>query len=176
VLVNLSRPPHITYDENIYREVRRLLAELYVLLGDFIFFHYRCCFTIRACTTVFRANPLPCQTIDLEVSLQCLKNPSLEKATQSRVVDAFTAKDEGSSVMSCFQVNTSVRVKEDHNTNVTTECKHCVKAGLQCEYPANVVQATQRPSTSPHPQGVGDLRSTPGIFVCIFTIVAIRRT
>lgn len=45
------------------------------------------------------------------------------------------------------------------------ECNHCIKAGLHCEYPANIIQATQRSATSPHPQEVGNLRSTPGMFV-----------
>ncbi|KAL6707216.1 hypothetical protein ACN47E_004763 [Coniothyrium glycines] len=44
------------------------------------------------------------------------------------------------------------------------DCNHCIKAGLQCEYPANIIQATQRPLPSPHPQEVGNLRSTPGMF------------
>ncbi|KAH7401663.1 hypothetical protein BKA66DRAFT_112360 [Pyrenochaeta sp. MPI-SDFR-AT-0127] len=44
------------------------------------------------------------------------------------------------------------------------ECNHCIKAGLQCDYPANIIQATQRSPTSPHPQEVGNLRSTPGMF------------
>ncbi|KAF2834002.1 hypothetical protein CC86DRAFT_339730 [Ophiobolus disseminans] len=44
------------------------------------------------------------------------------------------------------------------------ECNHCVKAGLHCEYPANIIQATQRSTTSPHPREVGNLRSTPGMF------------
>jgi hypothetical protein len=47
------------------------------------------------------------------------------------------------------------------------ECNHCIKAGLQCEYPANIIQATQRSHISPHPQGVGNLRSTPGMFVSV---------
>ncbi|KAF1834987.1 hypothetical protein BDW02DRAFT_497013 [Decorospora gaudefroyi] len=44
------------------------------------------------------------------------------------------------------------------------ECNHCIKAGLQCEYPANIIQATQRSPASPHPQEAGNLRSTPGMF------------
>ncbi|OAK95765.1 hypothetical protein IQ06DRAFT_297323, partial [Phaeosphaeriaceae sp. SRC1lsM3a] len=44
------------------------------------------------------------------------------------------------------------------------ECNHCVKAGLNCEYPANIIQATQRSLGSPHPQEVANLRSTPGMF------------
>ncbi|KAF1921981.1 hypothetical protein BDU57DRAFT_511092 [Ampelomyces quisqualis] len=44
------------------------------------------------------------------------------------------------------------------------ECNHCLKAGLQCEYPANILHATQRSLISPHPQEVANLRSTPGIF------------
>jgi hypothetical protein len=47
------------------------------------------------------------------------------------------------------------------------ECDHCIKAGLHCEYPANIIQATQRSTTSPHPREVGNLRSTPGMFVSI---------
>lgn len=47
------------------------------------------------------------------------------------------------------------------------ECNHCIKAGLQCDYPANIIQATQRSPSSPHPQEVGNLRSTPGMFVSI---------
>jgi hypothetical protein len=57
-------------------------------------------------------------------------------------------------------------IQPRYSTNYRLECKHCVKAGLQCEYPANIIQAIQRFSTSPHPQEVGDLRATPGIFVC----------
>lgn len=45
------------------------------------------------------------------------------------------------------------------------ECNHCIKAGLHCEYPANIIQATQRSPISPHPQEVANLRSTPGMFV-----------
>ncbi|KAJ4292352.1 hypothetical protein N0V90_009013 [Kalmusia sp. IMI 367209] len=42
------------------------------------------------------------------------------------------------------------------------KCDHCIKAGLQCEYPANIIQ-TQTPS-SPNPQEIVNLRSTPGMF------------
>lgn len=45
------------------------------------------------------------------------------------------------------------------------ECNHCIKAGLQCEYPANIIQAGQRTPTSPSPQEMVHLRSTPGTFV-----------
>ena len=45
------------------------------------------------------------------------------------------------------------------------ECSHCTKAGLRCEYPANIIQAVQRSSCSPHPQEVINLRTTPGTFV-----------
>ncbi|KAJ4378422.1 hypothetical protein N0V86_006125 [Didymella sp. IMI 355093] len=44
------------------------------------------------------------------------------------------------------------------------ECNHCIKAGLQCDYPANIIQLTQRSTSSSHPQEVVNLRSTPGIF------------
>lgn len=47
------------------------------------------------------------------------------------------------------------------------ECQHCVKAGLQCDYPANIIQVAQRLTASPHPQEAGNLRSTPGMFVRI---------
>jgi hypothetical protein len=47
------------------------------------------------------------------------------------------------------------------------DCNHCIKAGLQCEYPSNIIQATQHSHTSPHPQEAGNLRSTPGMFVSI---------
>ncbi|KAF2635847.1 hypothetical protein P280DRAFT_460948 [Massarina eburnea CBS 473.64] len=43
------------------------------------------------------------------------------------------------------------------------ECDHCLKAGLSCEYPANIIQ-TQPSPTSPSPQEMVSLRSTPGIF------------
>lgn len=45
------------------------------------------------------------------------------------------------------------------------ECNHCIKAGLRCEYPANIIQTTQRSPTSPSPQEMVNLRSTPGTFV-----------
>lgn len=45
------------------------------------------------------------------------------------------------------------------------ECNHCIKAGLQCDYPANIIQLTQRSTSSPHPQEAVNLRSTPGTFV-----------
>jgi hypothetical protein len=44
------------------------------------------------------------------------------------------------------------------------QCHHCAKAGLLCEYPANIIQ-TQLCSTSPSPQASVNLRSTPGTFV-----------
>jgi hypothetical protein len=50
------------------------------------------------------------------------------------------------------------------------DCNHCIKAGLQCEYPANIIQATQRSptyGTCPPPQEMGNLRSTPGMFVSV---------
>jgi hypothetical protein len=50
------------------------------------------------------------------------------------------------------------------------DCNHCIKAGLQCEYPANIVHATQRsPTYGTHlqPQEMGNLRSTPGMFVSV---------
>jgi hypothetical protein len=47
------------------------------------------------------------------------------------------------------------------------ECNHCIKAGLSCEYPANIIQATQRSTNSPNPHEVANLRSTPGMFVSI---------
>lgn len=40
-------------------------------------------------------------------------------------------------------------------------CSHCVKAGLRCEYPTNIIQNSQR---SPSPQDAVQLRSTPGTF------------
>ncbi|KAF2740861.1 hypothetical protein EJ04DRAFT_558826 [Polyplosphaeria fusca] len=43
-------------------------------------------------------------------------------------------------------------------------CNHCIKAGLHCEYPANIIHATQRTPTSPSPQQMVHLRSTPGTF------------
>jgi hypothetical protein len=45
------------------------------------------------------------------------------------------------------------------------ECNHCIKAGLRCEYPSNIVQAMQRSQLSPNPQELVSLRSTPGVFV-----------
>jgi hypothetical protein len=45
------------------------------------------------------------------------------------------------------------------------ECNHCIKAGLQCEYPANIIQSGHRSPTSPCPQEMVNLRSTPGAFV-----------
>ncbi len=47
------------------------------------------------------------------------------------------------------------------------DCNHCVKAGLECQYPANIIQSTQRSPSCPSPQEVGNLRSTPGMFVSI---------
>ncbi|KAF2467092.1 uncharacterized protein BDR25DRAFT_235870 [Lindgomyces ingoldianus] len=44
------------------------------------------------------------------------------------------------------------------------ECNHCIKAGLQCEYPANIIQTTQRAPSSPSPQEMVNLRSMPGMF------------
>lgn len=45
------------------------------------------------------------------------------------------------------------------------ECNHCIKAGLRCEYPANIIQTTQLSPSSPHPQEMVNLRSIPGVFV-----------
>lgn len=45
------------------------------------------------------------------------------------------------------------------------ECNHCIKAGLRCEYPANIIQTTQRAQSSPSPQEMVNLRSMPGMFV-----------
>ncbi|EOA85778.1 uncharacterized protein SETTUDRAFT_151790 [Exserohilum turcica Et28A] len=44
------------------------------------------------------------------------------------------------------------------------KCNHCIKAGLQCDYPANIIQTTQRPQTILNPQDMGNLRSGPGMF------------
>ncbi|KAF2872576.1 hypothetical protein BDV95DRAFT_593924 [Massariosphaeria phaeospora] len=46
------------------------------------------------------------------------------------------------------------------------QCNHCVKAGLHCEYPANIIQSRLRSPTSPPctPQEMVHLRSTPGSF------------
>ncbi|XPT00576.1 hypothetical protein M3J09_009727 [Ascochyta lentis] len=44
------------------------------------------------------------------------------------------------------------------------KCEHCIKAGLKCDYPANIIQITQIPISPPHPQEIVNLRSTPGIF------------
>jgi hypothetical protein len=44
-------------------------------------------------------------------------------------------------------------------------CNHCIKAGLHCEYPVNIIQAGQPVPTSPGPQQIVSLRSTPGTFV-----------
>jgi len=44
-------------------------------------------------------------------------------------------------------------------------CNHCIKAGLQCEYPANIIQTNHRAQSSPSPHEVVHLRSTPGMFV-----------
>ncbi|KAF2004810.1 hypothetical protein P154DRAFT_19288 [Amniculicola lignicola CBS 123094] len=44
------------------------------------------------------------------------------------------------------------------------ECNHCIKAGLQCEYPANIIQSSHRALSSPSPQEMVHLRSTPGAF------------
>ncbi|CAI6338609.1 unnamed protein product [Periconia digitata] len=45
------------------------------------------------------------------------------------------------------------------------QCSHCIKAGLQCEYPANIIQTTHQSSpTSPSPQEMVNLRSTPATF------------
>ncbi|KAF2742564.1 hypothetical protein M011DRAFT_462378 [Sporormia fimetaria CBS 119925] len=48
---------------------------------------------------------------------------------------------------------------------VHPECNHCVKGGLRCEYPANIIQSGLHLSNSPSPQEVVQLRSTPGTFV-----------
>jgi hypothetical protein len=55
------------------------------------------------------------------------------------------------------------------------ECNHCIKAGLHCEYPANIIQSTLRSPTSPHPREVGNLRSTPGMFVSMVTSAVLAR-
>ncbi|KAF2491020.1 hypothetical protein BU16DRAFT_141498 [Lophium mytilinum] len=44
------------------------------------------------------------------------------------------------------------------------ECNHCNKAGLDCEYPANIIQAAQRLNQPPAPKDAVTLRSTPGNF------------
>ncbi|EUC33642.1 hypothetical protein COCCADRAFT_95536 [Bipolaris zeicola 26-R-13] len=44
------------------------------------------------------------------------------------------------------------------------ECSHCLKAGLQCEYPANIIQATQRSHAISGPREAGGFRSAPGVF------------
>ena len=45
------------------------------------------------------------------------------------------------------------------------ECNHCIKAGLHCDYPANIIQSMQRTHTSPSPVETVHLQSTPGTFV-----------
>lgn len=45
------------------------------------------------------------------------------------------------------------------------ECSHCLKAGLQCEYPANIIQATQRSHAISGPRETGNFRPAPGVFV-----------
>ncbi|KAF2127275.1 hypothetical protein P153DRAFT_358884 [Dothidotthia symphoricarpi CBS 119687] len=44
------------------------------------------------------------------------------------------------------------------------DCHHCVKAGLQCAYPVNIIQSMQRSPVSPRPHEVVCWRSTPGTF------------
>ncbi|KAF2018147.1 hypothetical protein BU24DRAFT_165813 [Aaosphaeria arxii CBS 175.79] len=44
------------------------------------------------------------------------------------------------------------------------DCNHCIKAGLHCEYPANIIQSGSRGMLSPSPQEVVHLRSMPGSF------------
>lgn len=56
------------------------------------------------------------------------------------------------------------------------ECNHCVKAGLQCDYPANVIQLTQRSTSPSHPQEVVNLHSTPGTFVSVFQAASATTT
>ncbi|KAF2200446.1 hypothetical protein GQ43DRAFT_73129 [Delitschia confertaspora ATCC 74209] len=44
-------------------------------------------------------------------------------------------------------------------------CNHCLKAGLICEYPANIIQTNQQKYlSSPSPQEIAPLQSTPGTF------------
>jgi hypothetical protein len=45
------------------------------------------------------------------------------------------------------------------------QCNHCIKAGLKCEYPANIIQSGHRTPSIPSPQELVHLRSTPGTFV-----------
>ncbi|KAF2662314.1 hypothetical protein K491DRAFT_287443 [Lophiostoma macrostomum CBS 122681] len=44
------------------------------------------------------------------------------------------------------------------------QCDHCIKAGLQCAYPANIIQSGHRTPSTPSPQELVHLRSTPGAF------------
>ncbi|PVI07816.1 hypothetical protein DM02DRAFT_608430 [Periconia macrospinosa] len=47
------------------------------------------------------------------------------------------------------------------------KCSHCIKAGLQCEYPANIIQTTttqQSSPISPSPLEMVNFRSTPATF------------
>ncbi|KAF2848909.1 hypothetical protein T440DRAFT_519502 [Plenodomus tracheiphilus IPT5] len=44
------------------------------------------------------------------------------------------------------------------------ECYNCEKAGLVCEYPVGIDQATQRSPSSPSPRTLSSLQSTPGVF------------
>lgn len=45
------------------------------------------------------------------------------------------------------------------------ECNHCLKAGLSCEYPTNMIHFSQQLGLISEPQGSVNLRSTPGNFV-----------
>jgi hypothetical protein len=54
------------------------------------------------------------------------------------------------------------------------DCNHCIKAGLQCEYPANIIQTTQLLPSSPHPRELVNLRSIPGVFVSSWHVLTFR--
>jgi hypothetical protein len=44
------------------------------------------------------------------------------------------------------------------------DCNHCIKAGLQCEYPLNIINTAQGTST-PHARELSSLPPTPETFV-----------
>ncbi|ORY12225.1 hypothetical protein BCR34DRAFT_305270 [Clohesyomyces aquaticus] len=87
-------------------------------------------------------------------------SPNCETATASQPRKPIPRKGHTKSRRGCFNCKRRrIKCNEKH-----PECQHCNKAGLQCEYPANIIQTLQRSHSPASPQGAVNLRSTPALF------------
>ncbi|KAF2273214.1 uncharacterized protein EI97DRAFT_164434 [Westerdykella ornata] len=106
-------------------------------------------------------SPLPMRSIVSSSSNSPEGTPNCEGAPPpSRTRKPIPRKGHTKSRRGCFNCKRRrIKCNEKH-----PECNHCIKAGLQCEYPANIIQSGHRTPTSPSPQEMVHLRSTPGAF------------